>query len=663
YLSLSRLSQAAIYRGDAGTIDMLFEDAFPRVSDSLRGWEYGYVNQSRRAEESVFRTGVGIKLAAISRDREILVTVSNEDRMRGWRIDDQKEIWAADAPGDCEVLSIAMNSAGDRVAFATSRRDAVPPSHALHIWRFNGNSLDRQTADLHSAARAVGFSPDDSRVATADDSGSLCLFDAESLTLQHTFADHGGRLCAVAFRRDGLAIATGGFLDSSVGFFTVWDLETHGKLLTATRQYPVRSLDFGPGGSDLYVGYDWGMVDIWNVASSAIRKTFWEHALTIRCIASSPDHNWFAFGSSDRRISLYGSAELRVISGHWSPVIAMQFSPDGNRLTTVGTSGFVRTWSTLRAQNQIALPTLAWAVAISPDGTLATGGAKGTDLGELSAGKIGLWDRSYHRKQTIDTPFATVQDILYSPGGDYLVALGDDSPEYSVDIGPRSLSVLNLDGREIASISASSLGVTAAAFQANDRLLIGTATGTLISAPIRALQDAATIDTCEEPITCLCASRAKGTIAYASGNEIRVRQNGVLVRTHRVAVKPVRRAVLSHDGALLAATSGGFSETEAIGELNVWRTSDGKEVLRLSGENELYAGVLGLAFSPDGKRLFVTTYEHTTSIIRVADGAGLFDLTCQLSPVIDVDMSSDGLRVATVGLDGTVVVCEATPWD
>jgi WD40 repeat protein len=96
------------------------------------------------------------------------------------------------------------------------------------------------------------------------------------------------------------------------------------------------------------------------------------------------------------------------------------------------------------------------------------------------------------------------------------------------------------------------------------------------------------------------------------------------------------------------------------GALRIFRTSDGREVLRVDTKTDL---VFAVAFSPDGKSVAVAGGDFPrTGLVRVFDptsGRELFRITGHKGPVRSVAYSPDGGRLATASDDGMAKVWDA----
>ncbi|MGH8070026.1 MAG: tetratricopeptide repeat protein [Candidatus Entotheonellia bacterium] len=106
----------------------------------------------------------------------------------------------------------------------------------------------------------------------------------------------------------------------------------------------------------------------------------------------------------------------------------------------------------------------------------------------------------------------------------------------------------------------------------------------------------------------------------------------------------------SPDGARLATTS--HDQTA-----KVWDASSGQALLTLAGHTEAVSGV---AFSPDGARLATTSHDQTAKVWDASAGQALLTLAGHTETVSGVAFSPDGARLATASGDGTAKVWDAS---
>ncbi|MFO0980325.1 MAG: WD40 repeat domain-containing protein [Planctomycetota bacterium] len=114
----------------------------------------------------------------------------------------------------------------------------------------------------------------------------------------------------------------------------------------------------------------------------------------------------------------------------------------------------------------------------------------------------------------------------------------------------------------------------------------------------------------------------------------------------------VRSLALSADGALLTAAAD-YAESA----LRVWRLADTAVQADLPGSGTPRA----MAFSPDGKRLAVGTWDGKVQLWDVSSGRLLLSLDRGGAQISCIAFSADGHRLACGGLDGRVAIWDAPP--
>lgn len=148
------------------------------------------------------------------------------------------------------------------------------------------------------------------------------------------------------------------------------------------------------------------------------------HTDTVLAVAFSPQGDRLASAGADTTIRLWSAAELTTtqrLAQHVAFVNAVAFSPDGTRLASAGGDGMVLLWDAITGQavDGFQLESSANALAFSPDGRqLAAAGDDGAIflLETASNTEPALWARH-------DGP---VYAVAFSPTGDQLASAGFD---------------------------------------------------------------------------------------------------------------------------------------------------------------------------------------------------------------------------------------------
>jgi eukaryotic-like serine/threonine-protein kinase len=120
-----------------------------------------------------------------------------------------------------------------------------------------------------------------------------------------------------------------------------------------------------------------------------------------------------------------------------------------------------------------------------------------------------------------------------------------------------------------------------------------------------------------------------------------------------------QRTFIGHRAGLLSVAWSPDGQRLATGSVDgtarVWQASGGRELLTLWGH---MGYVRSVAWSPDGTRLATASEDATAKVWDTADGRELLILSGHTGPVYSLTWSPDGTRLATASEDGTAKV-----WD
>ncbi len=506
-----------------------------------------------------------------------------------------------------------------------------------------------------------------------------------------------GCVCAVAYSPDGRLIATGsgGHFSGSKGGSTVelWDRETGQRRLTLPITDGVLfSLAFSPDGSKLALGTKLvpagtnPQIEVRDAKSGDVIWAKHEPGLTqAMSVAFSPDGRSLAVGFGEYSggrafpVKLYKVAtgeETDTLPAAPGGVNDLAFHRDGRHLAVAG-SEIVEVWDVVaRAKVHELRGHSKWVygVAFSPDGKwLATGGWDRTiKLRDAATGEERL---------TIFGHEGFVNDLAFSPDSRTLASTSEDRSVrlWEVPTG-RPIGVLHghtdfvqavafaPDGRELASgglegtlkvwgrrtstpvvFEGHTGWVSGVWYRRDGRRVVTIATGYQVPGETTKGWDPGTGE--QDPTL-------TGVDPRKFGDEY------LPPSSFPGFVSP--RPVTSPDGRLIASVWGGAgggpmdtrSKAYANSSVQVLDTATGLVLRTLVGHT---ADVVGIAFSPDGRRIATASFDRTIKLWDTATGSEVFTLRGHNSGLLVVAFSPDGRRIVSGAIDTTARVWDATP--
>jgi WD40 repeat protein len=532
---------------------------------------------------------------AISPDGEMIASSSGDKTVKLWNIDGT-ELHTLTGHSST-VWGVAFNPDGKTIASASADK-------TIKLWRTDGTLL--KTLEGHKGdVYGVAFSPDGQTIASASQDKTIKLWKIDG-TLLKTLQGHSERVRGVAFSPDGETIVSASW-DKTI---KLWKID--GTLLKTLQGHSdaVNRVAISPNGQ-LIASASWDQtVKLWNIDGTLI-KTLQGAGDIVQGVTFSPDGKILASSSCTGIVRLWkiDNILLKTLEGHNAPVYAAKFSPDGKTIATVSRVNSVKLWrrdgtelTTLKGHND-----KVFGVDFSPDDKIiATGGYDNA---------IKLWRRNATLLRTLQGHSDRVFAVNFSPDGQTIASASGDT----------TVKLWKIDGTLLHTLRGHSAEVYAVAFSPDGQIIASTS--------------------------------LDGTVKLWN-------KDGTERNTLRGHGHGVVGVAFSPDGEMIASAS-------LDGTVKLWNKdgtglASGKPryalLQTLSGHN---AGVFGVAFSPDGEMIASASLDGTVKLWN-KDGTDLpsgkprYALLQTLSGhnagVLGVAFSPDGEMIASTSQDKTVIL-------
>ncbi|MEG3882384.1 WD40 repeat domain-containing protein, partial [Microcoleus sp. herbarium7] len=300
----------------------------------------------------------------------ILDKISGKEQIKASSLPQRKMNWQAHA-GAVTSVSFSPN----KQILATAGID-----DRVRIWNFSGQKLAEWKA-LQQSVNMVNFSPDGNFLATAGRDSTVKFWNLSGKKLSQVKAIEGS-VTSISFSPEGKLLAAAG-IDSNAA---IWELPKPQKNILSILKLSghnglVRSVNFSPQGDFLTTLDGKSTVRIWSL-SGKLEKTLAVPAIGISFPPPGRQYR-FATVTLNGKVCLWNLLEKELVNEFETLHLdakSISFSPDGERLATVGIDKTVRLWNLAGRQvAQFEFEENVVSVGWSRDGRqIAVAGSNGT---------------------------------------------------------------------------------------------------------------------------------------------------------------------------------------------------------------------------------------------------------------------------------------------
>ena len=476
YASDLNMADRAWQESQVGRMFGILDRNVPQDGEpDLRGFEWYYLWLQGNWHESYFRGTYGARSMALARDAQLAATSGWGEVIDLWDLatgQKRDTITAEDlhdqTSGDSDVvLSVALTQdAGILVIGMHSGR--------LIAWDCDAREVifeSRTGTGERGYVNTVDVTGDGRLIAAGDSDGGLKLWN-RSGELVREFKGHStDSIAHVRFSPDEMQLASA-CSDHSV---SLWNVDTGENTSTLTGHTNFATcLDWSPDGQSIAGGAYNEQIRIWDAVTGDVKHVLSGHRGSVNDVTYSPDGNTLASCAADGAILLWDASNgsrLRTIRGHTDYIFSVDWSADGSRILSSSSDGSTRIWNLASFPESAVLDSqtpMTPAVVFSQDGSKfatvcrngpiliresisgnvsqAIGGGLGYVTGidfhpdgrQIAAGSadgvVRLWNLTDGSTRQLTTHDAGVPDVAFSPDGEQLVTGSDDKTARVIDV-------------------------------------------------------------------------------------------------------------------------------------------------------------------------------------------------------------------------------------
>jgi serine/threonine protein kinase len=331
----------------------------------------------------------------------------------------------------CHLERLLIDGATTGLAFSPDGRRvaSADATHRVRVWDTARGELMATLTGHSNTVYAIAFSPDGQLLASGSQDTTIRLWNPERGKLLRTLEPRGSWIRSLAFSPDGTRLLSGSgaelFTPNRTSELIVWEIPSGNEIRRFAGPHDrIYRVAYRPDGNQIASVNCESSLKLWNTETGELEHRLAGHVYYINWVAYSPDGRTVATGSRDQTAILWdvdGARILHTLRGHDSAIAALDFSPDGKTLITADSDSAIKLWDVGSGAEVAHLRNSSGVVGVrySADGTnLATAGFDG---------KLRLWDPTALRAveyRALDGHRGWCYRAAYSPDGSILATSG-----------------------------------------------------------------------------------------------------------------------------------------------------------------------------------------------------------------------------------------------
>ncbi|CAO3574615.1 unnamed protein product [Mortierella alpina] len=457
---------------------------------------------------------------------------------------------------------------------------------------------------------------------------------------EYPYLDEERQVYSCAYSPDGKTLAVG-FDD---GIISLYDTATWEKTCELSgHTETVNSVVFSPSGQQIASGSKDKTVRLWNAQTGAPGAILSGHTDSVRSVVFSPSGQQIASGSDDKTVRLWNAqtgAPGAILSGHTRWVRSVVFSPSGQQIASGSNDNTVRLWDVQTGAPGAILSDhtdYVRSVVFSPSGQQIASGSNDST--------VRLWDAQSGAPGVILSGHtSSVYSVVFSPSGQQIASGSDDMTVRLWDVQT---------GAPGAILSGHTDCVRSVVFSPSGQQLASGSEDSTVR-----LWDAQT--GAPGVIFSGHTDSVNNVVFSPSGQQIASGSDDKTVRLWDVQTGAPNFILSGHSDYVGSVVFSPGGQQIASGSddktVRLWDAHSGTPGAILSGHTDYVSSVV---FSPSGQQIASGSDDKTVRLWDAQSGTPGAILSCHTSSVLSVVFSPNGQQIASGSWDNTVRLWDA----